>query len=135
VVLMLAVSAVVLGLVGVAVRARLLVVRVRGTSMEPTLHPDDRALAVRVRSARRPRRGEVVVCRKPELVGGGPLLVKRVAAVAGDPFPHGQPGERVPTGQVFVVGDNNVSTDSRHFGTLPQRDVVARVLVRLWSSR
>lgn len=132
---MLAVPVVVLGALAFAARSRLLVVRVRGTSMEPTLHPDDRALAVRVRPARQPRRGEVVVCRRPELLGGGRLLVKRVAAVAGDPLPDGRPGDRVPTGRVYVLGDNKMSTDSRHFGTLPQRDVVARVLVRLWSSR
>lgn len=129
---MLTVVAVVVGLAGVAARRRLLVVRVRGTSMQPTLHPDDRALAVRVRST---RRGDIVVCRKPEAVVGRQLIVKRVAAVAGDPLPHGRPGECVPAGRVFVVGDNTVSTDSRHFGPLPQRDVVARVLVRLWSSR
>lgn len=132
---MLAVPAVVTGVLVFAARSWLLVVRVRGTSMEPTLHPDDRTLAVRVRPSRPPRAGEVVVCRRPELVGGGRLIVKRVAAVAGDPLPNGRPGDRVPTGRVFVVGDNSMSTDSRHFGPLPQRDVVARVLVRLSSSR
>jgi signal peptidase I len=132
---MLAGPVVVLGLLGFVARSRLLVVRVRGTSMEPTLHPDDRTLALRVRRTRRPRTGEVVVCRRPQLIGGNGLLVKRVAAVAGDPMPNGRPGDRVPTGRVYVVGDNDHSTDSRYFGTLPQRDVVARVLVRVWSSR
>jgi signal peptidase I len=132
---MLAVSVVGLVLLGFAARSRLLVVRVRGTSMEPTLHPDDRALAVRVRPARRLHPGDVVVCRRPLLIGGGRLLVKRVAAVAGDPLPNGRLGDRVPVGRVYVVGDNDQSTDSRYFGTLPQRDVVALVLVRVWSSR
>jgi type IV secretory pathway protease TraF len=133
--LVLIVPVVLLGLLGCAARSWLLVVRIRGTSMAPTLHPDDRALALRVRPSRRPRAGEVVVCRTPPMVGAGALLVKRVAAVAGDPLPNGGPGARVPTGRVFLVGDGDHSTDSRYFGTLPQRDVVARVLVRLWSSR
>jgi signal peptidase I len=126
---------VLLGLVAFVARSWLMVVHIRGTSMVPTLHPDDRALALRVPPTRRPRPGEVVVCRTPPMVGGGALLVKRVAAAAGDPLPNGRPGARVPTGRVFLVGDNDHSTDSRYFGTLPQRDVVARVLVRLGSSR
>jgi signal peptidase I len=133
---MLAIPVLVLGVLGLVARSLLLVVRVGGMSMAPTLYPNDRALAVRVRPARRPRPGELVVCRTPPLVSGVPLLVKRVVAVAGDPLPNGRPGDRVPAGRIFVVGDNDDrSTDSRHFGTLPQRDIVARVLLRLKSSR
>lgn len=121
-------------IMAVAARSSLMIVHIRGMSMTPTLNPHDRALAVRVRFARRPRAGQIVVCRTPPMVGDG-LLVKRIAAVAGDPLPDGRPGDQVPAGRIFLVGDNDRSTDSRYFGTLPQADVLAVVVVRLWSSR
>lgn len=58
------------------------------------------------------------------------LLVKRVAAIAGDPVP---PAFRVaarvadavvPPGCLVVSGDNPASLDSRHFGYLPTVNVV-----------
>ncbi len=39
----------------------------------------------------------------------------------------------VPTGEVFVMGDNRPnSTDSRSFGTIPVDDIVGRAFVVIW---
>ena len=40
---------------------------------------------------------------------------------------------RVPTGHVWVEGDNGeVSTDSNHFGTVDVHAVQARVAAKVW---
>jgi signal peptidase I len=118
----------------VAVRARLLLVTVRGHSMVPTLVDRQRLLVRRTRRA--PRRGEVVVftLRRP-----GPsrprdpgCLVKRVVAVPGDPLPPWVPVQRpdlrsVPEGFVVVAGDNPRSLDSRRLGLIDRRDILGVV--------
>lgn len=109
-----------LGLASLAVlaRARLMVVRVDGTSMLPTYQAEDALLAVRRRGARPVPLGTVVICRLPaDIAGPRGYLVKRVVAVAGDPLP-GADGARVPPGRVFLVGDGPGSYDSRVFGPI-----------------
>jgi signal peptidase I len=100
-------------------------VAVEGLSMAPTLLPGDRLL---VRLARRLRRGDLVVIPDPSQPDR--WVVKRVAAL---------PGEQVVTaGRVLaagaglvVLGDNAAhSTDSRHYGAVPDRDVHRRVWCR-----
>ncbi|WP_411114434.1 S26 family signal peptidase [Streptomyces sp. 029-5] len=125
-------------------------VTVRGLSMTPTLHNGDRVL---VRRGELPKRGQMVVVQQPsqgvqiwpgEPAGLGcrsrPLsdqrwLIKRVAAVAGDPVLPGQlgrmnlPGERVPEGHFILLGDNpRVSFDSRQIGFFPR----SRILGKVW---
>lgn len=40
---------------------------------------------------------------------------------------------RVPEGQVYVLGDNRAnSLDSRSFGPVPARDIVGKLMVRIW---
>lgn len=60
-------------------------------------------------------------------------VVKRVAAVPGDPVPASVPrraGEAsVPDGCLVLLGDNlEQSLDSRHFGYVPVADVVGKVV-------
>jgi signal peptidase I len=127
-------AAAVLGSAALFARTALLVVRVLGHSMVPTLRAGERVLALRSRYGRPLRRGDVVVCRLPARFVGAPpgsmrlLLVKRAVALAGDPMPD---GGRVPENHVFVVGDHPDSTDSRRFGPIPVGDVVGRVISRL----
>lgn len=118
-------------------------VTVRGHSMFPTLHDQQRLLARRLR--RPPRRGDVVVFAVPGTLSGAgshagfdagdpPYRVKRVAAVGGDPVPgwlaETMPGvARVPAGHVVVVGDNQRSQDSRHLGLVAVGDIVGTVPV------
>jgi signal peptidase I len=125
-------------------RTRFVVVTVSGESMRPTHSPGDRLL-VRRRGGDAVRRGQVVVFAEDPVVGPqGPCtwLVKRVAAVAGDPVPRDRvPVLRsgaeavVPPGRVVVLGDNAArSFDSRHFGYVPAERIVG-VAVRQLGGR
>ena len=91
---------------------RLGVAVVRGRSMLPTLRDGDRLLVVHGAS---PRVGRLAVVRLPD----GVLAVKRVS-------------RREPGGW-WVERDNPAEgVDSWTVGAVPDADVVARVLVRLW---
>ena len=86
---------------------------VHGRSMLPTLAPGDRLL---VRYGARPRPGALVVVRLP---GDRPLAVKRAV-------------RREPEGW-WVERDNpSEGVDSWALGAVPDQDVVAVVLARLW---
>ncbi|MFF5227961.1 S26 family signal peptidase [Dactylosporangium sp. NPDC000521] len=131
---------------------RWLVVTVRGGSMEPALRDGDLVLARR-RTRRDPRRGDIVVLRRPdatapppgaEVVHSGPRaaapsqwLVKRVAAVAGDPIPPDVPSAApgpVPAGMIVVLGDRP-GLDSRLFGPTPLTTVHATVVRTIATAR
>jgi signal peptidase I len=108
-------------------RSAFLFVTVVGKSMEPTLDPGDRVIALRRRLARPLRVGDIVVLRED-----GRNLVKRVAAIGGMPVPQ-QTGLTVPVDSLWVLGDGRQSYDSRHFGAVDDADAVGLVLRRLWS--
>jgi len=43
------------------------------------------------------------------------------------------PPQRVPIGQIFVMGDNRGSSDdSRNFGPVPDDEVVGRAFLSIW---
>jgi phage repressor protein C with HTH and peptisase S24 domain len=76
--------------------------------MSPRLRPGQILLAVHL--FRRLHPGQVVIIRHD-----GKEKVKRI--------------ERIEDDRIFVIGDNLVaSTDSRHFGWLKRREIVARVI-------
>ena len=106
-------------------------VRVRGWSMAPTLLAGEYilcdAVAYRVRS---PQRGDVVLVQHPSQ---DLRIIKRIAALPGDPLPDDAGGATVPSGHYFVLGDAlDQSTDSRHFGLLPGSAIVARAWLVYW---
>lgn len=116
---------------------RWIIVQVRGTSMLPTLRDGERLLARRLRPGQPLEHGDLVVFLPPAAPGPGepPVLVKRVAAVAGDPVPLWAAdlrasGPRVPTDHVVVHGDNPRSMDSRHLGYVPRARVLATIAQR-----
>ncbi|MFD0636041.1 S26 family signal peptidase [Catenulispora yoronensis] len=136
------------------VRRRTLVVTVTGPSMEPTLHEGDRLLARRVPLARI-RIGDVVVIGSPDLAtgpdyrsaGGGrflvthPWVVKRAAAVPGDPVPKDRvpalsavPEQHVPPGKLVLLGDGALSMDSRQLGYYSGDGQLLAVMVRKLSN-
>ena len=129
--------------------------RVESNSMAPTYRDGD-LLVVDGLSVGVPgvARHDVVIVTSPLT---GQLLVKRVAAVAGDqvgiadgvlvvngtPVPERYVDQNlmdsvyfgpvtVPRGAVFVLGDNRSSSvDSRDFGPVPVADVRGRVLAKV----
>ncbi len=127
---------------------------VEGDSMNGTLLCGDRVLVNRfIYHLRGPERGEVVVFR---LDDGPQTLVKRILATAGEivemkegvVYVNGRSlpeqylthrGEdsfspvKVPTGSVFVLGDNRpTSEDSRAFGPVPMSRVSGSVMLVFW---
>lgn len=82
--------------------------------MSPALQPGDRLLVVPLADV---APGQIVAVRDPR--SPDRVLVKRVRAVGPD--------------GVHVVGDNPAaSTDSRHFGPIPRRGLVGRVVYRYY---
>ena len=142
----LAVGALACAVVGVAwltVHRLLVVVTVDGPSMRPTLRPGDRVL-VRRAPMGAVRTGQMVVVRRPvntELPGLPVWLIKRAAAVPGEPVPAAVRTavghHRVPTGSLVVLGDNPAeSADSRHWGYVTEDrflGVVRRTMGRVRS--
>jgi len=113
-------------------RRSLIVLEIGGSSMEPTFASGARLLAVRGLGL---RRGRVVVLAhrdRERPPGSSAYLVKRVAAVPGDPVPPAvravAGADVVPPGHCVVLGDNADSVDSRVWGFVPRTDVVGRVV-------
>ncbi|MGY5135839.1 signal peptidase I [Streptomyces nigrescens] len=175
-----ATAAALLGLAGLLPAAavllghRLVVVTVRGVSMAPAYRDGDRVL---VRRTARPTRGQVLVVERPAVhtqwpsgplpagagaraVGRRQWLIKRLAALPGDPVPVSaspmarprpprvaEPGlstsslarpgpPRVPAGSLVLLGDNpQHSVDSRHFGFYPADRVLGTVVRPLRPAR
>jgi len=131
------------------VRRRLAVVKVAGPSMTPALSSGDRVL-IRKAGPNQLRPGLVVVVERPEPDGswtgtapGWPpgrrdWLIKRVAALPGDPRPDDVPAPPgpdqgdalVPPGMFAVLGDNAANSyDSRIIGCVPA-DRLLGIMVR-----
>jgi signal peptidase I len=130
-----------------ALRRRIAIVAVVGPSMQPTLTAGDRVL-VRRATIGELRTGQIVVFEKPG--GDGiwatePLrwpagrrewMIKRVAAVPGDPLPAAiasaiafSTGPSVPAGKLVVLGDNaDMSFDSRKIGFIPAERLLGVML-------
>lgn len=128
---------------------RLVVVDVRGPSMEPTLYDGDRVL-VRRAPVTAVRTGDLVVVARPRThefaTTAGPWVIKRVAATAGERIPpvirRGWTENAVdvadtvvPEGKLLLLGDNPAhSGDSRHWG-FTEGDAVLGVVTRSMRAR
>ncbi|SRR6266508_5530540 len=132
------------------VRRRLVVVDVDGNSMRPTLVAGTRVLVRRARVAD-VHVGQIVVIERPYRdqrgwtwpsggkASGRSWMIKRVAALAGDPVPRAvaerlpsEPRSVVPPDHLVVLGDNESdSIDSRALGYVPGDQVIGVVLRRL----
>ncbi len=125
-------------------------------SMRTTLEEGDRILLSRLTyHFRDPQSGDVIVFQSP--VNQEEDLVKRVVAVAGDtveikdgrlyvngvtqeepyvlesPFEGPDLETTIPSGQVFVMGDNrNNSGDSRLFGPIDVDSIIGKAFVVYW---
>lgn len=138
-----------LGAAWAVLRRSVIRVTVLGASMEPTYHDGDRLLARRGQPL---LPGQAVVVEQPRPDGRWPRppvswrdgpaevrkrtwMIKRVAALPGDPVPpnefpalSGATADRVPPGALLVLGDNReFSVDSRVMGFLPVERVLGVV--------
>jgi signal peptidase I len=137
-----------------ALRRRIAVVTVTGSSMRPTLDAGDRVL-IRRAGIGQLRTGQVVVLETPRRgdANAGSLLlwppsaqrgwmIKRVAALPGEPTPASIAAEEggvanslVPPGKLLVLGDNSsCSLDSRLLGYV-DIDRVLGVMIRPMRTR
>jgi signal peptidase I len=138
--------------------ARLEPVLVEGDSMRPTLLPGQRVAVGPL--DRPPRRGDLVVVRRP-LTGGGLEVVKRVVGLPGErvrlvagrleidgvevaePYlaagaagAEGDLDVRLGEDQYLVLGDHRAaSTDGRDFGPVPAAALTGRVRFAYWPPR
>ncbi len=109
-------------------RRRYLLVTVVGRSMLPAYRDGQRLLVRRSRYVV----GDVVMFRAPDTMRFSvPWLVKRVAALPGDPVPPDiaaicGPGT-VPPGRLVVRSDAPDGLDSRQLGFIDSRDVTGTV--------
>nr|CAA9240367.1 Signal peptidase I [uncultured Armatimonadetes bacterium] len=129
--------------------------QVDGRCMEPRLYTGERVLGEKMTFRRRPpRRGDVIVFIHPQQPSE--LYIKRIVALGGqtvairsgrvyvDERPLAEPyvvhasnenwgPHRVIDGRYFVLGDNRPdSDDSRVWGDVDGRNVVARACLRYW---
>ncbi len=127
--------------------------RVEGISMSPSVNDGDRVAICRFAAlAGMYGRGDLVVFDDSEYDEN---MIKRVIAIEGDTvhitdgsvyvngelleedyavgFTYGEVYMSVPADSVFVMGDNREhSTDSRTFGTVKEKDIYGRVIVRFY---
>ncbi len=122
-----------------------------GTSMEPTLHANERAMVdKRAYVSTNPNRGDVIGFYDPNEPDKG--YIKRVVAVGGDEvelvdraikingeeisensFDDNEQKIVIQEGYFYVLGDNrNHSYDSRKFGAVPLSNIIGRVNYVVW---
>ena len=134
--------------------------QVNGGAMSPTLMDQDRVLVNKLAYHRgRPRRDEIVMLRYP--LNPSTLFVKRVIGEEGDSVRvvkgrvhvnevlgddafvaaayrsvDDWGPQVVPEGYYFVMGDaRNNSSDSRHWGFVPEKYILGKVECRWWPPR
>jgi signal peptidase I len=104
-------------------------------SMEPAVLKGDRLLADKTAYRRiAPKKGDIVIFVYPD--DRSKMFIKRVEALPGETLTLADgKTQKVPHGSISVIGDNTQnSLDSRHFGFVPLRDVVARARQVYFSS-
>ena len=147
-------TALIAGLLFLAVNLVTARIRVEGSSMEPSLHDGEFVIVNRL--AYRwspPARGDIIVFRFP--LDPSRRFIKRVIGLPGDVvqanggkvYVNGQAlaelyiaarpryqGEwQVGLNELFVLGDNrNNSDDSENWGPLPSQDVIGKAVLVYW---
>lgn len=148
-------TAVLTAVVSISVHTAVQSRQVEGSSMEPTLHTGERVLVYKLAYAGfgAPERGDVVVF---HAWSQHEDFIKRVIGLPGDtvevkhnkvfvndvpldepylvqPTTGSEGPVRVGADEVFVMGDNRGnSSDSRHYGPLPQAQIVGKAWLRYW---
>jgi len=134
---------------------------VRGDSMEPNFNNGDYLIIDEISYRfRQPQRGEVVVFKYPQVpsqryikriiglpgetieIKGGQVFISKEGQIQildeSSYFPEplitpGNTSVALEQNQYFVLGDNrSFSSDSRHWGTLPENYIIGRAFFRAW---
>ena len=109
--------------------------KIPASSMEPTVRRGDCVLADKTAYDRiAPRKGDIVIFLFPD--DRSKKFIKRIEGLPGDTItsPDGTV-EKVPHGFVYVLGDNRGNSyDSRKFGFVPLRDIIAKARQIYYSS-
>jgi signal peptidase I len=98
------------------------------SSMEPAVSSGDRVLADKTAYQRMsPKKGDIVIFINPD--NRSIKFIKRIEALPGDEYLDTDGTKKqIPHGFVYVLGDNkDHSVDSRQFGLIPLRDIIAKV--------
>lgn len=108
-------------------RRRLLLVRVSGSSMEPTYTSGDIVVCELRPIVRTLMVGDVVILSTPS--DRGTLSIKRLAGTPGDSVGEATSRQVLRAGQFWVLGDNpRIVGDSRRFGAYLAEHIVARAI-------
>jgi len=128
---------------------------VRGASMEPTLHNNERLIANKISYRfESPKRSEILIFKPPLEIKRN--YIKRIIGIPGDKIEiikgeiylndnkleenyieyksyEDLSAVLVPDDYFFVLGDNRLnSSDSRYWGFFPRKNVVGRAWVVFW---
>ncbi|MDR2183767.1 MAG: signal peptidase I [Clostridiales bacterium] len=110
-------------------------IRVAGSSMSPAINMGDQLIISRFSGfLGNFGRGDIVLARI-EADGGTETVIKRIAAVPGEHLIIEEGGININIilgdDEFFLLGDNlDISSDSRHFGPVSGRQIVAKILLR-----
>jgi signal peptidase I len=109
--------------------------KIPAQSMQPTVQQGDCVLADKTAYDRLPpKKGDIIIFLFPD--DRSKKFIKRIEALPGDSItkPDGTT-ETVPHGFAYVLGDNRENSyDSRQFGFIPLRDIIAKVRQVYFSS-
>ena len=113
-------------------RAFLVLLRVCGHSMAPTLKPGELVLvSERTYDVRPPQRGDMVAARPAAF--GGRAFVKRIAGLPQECVTLDGREWRLDADQFFLLGDHpDDSLDSRSFGPVTRTELIGPIRFRLW---
>lgn len=119
--------------------------QIKGTSMRPTLNPNDNStdwVLVKLFRPTNRERNDIVLFRSPS--DADTIYCKRVKGLANDALHLDKNSTKretrkdltlVPNGHLWVEGDNTHSVDSRSFGPISDGLVLGKVVCIIWPPR